>query len=43
MTATAVHTLIDARPPSYLEQVENALVAALKEGVDGSIKVELSR
>lgn len=32
--------LIDARPLSYMEKVENEIVEALKHGVDGSVKVE---
>lgn len=32
--------LITGRPPSYLERVEDALVAALKAGVPGSAKVD---
>lgn len=29
-----------ARPPSYLERVEDAIITALKEGVSGSVKVD---
>lgn len=29
-----------SRAPSYLEQVEDALIVALKEGVDGRVKVD---
>lgn len=37
MTDTAV---IHARPPSYLEKVEDAILTALRDGVSGSVKVD---
>jgi hypothetical protein len=33
-------SVINARPASYLELVEDAIVTALKAGVEGSVKVE---
>lgn len=37
----SAHTpLKTARPPSYLETVEDAIIAALKEGIEGGVKVD---
>lgn len=37
---SATETLKTLRPASYLEKVEDALIAALKAGVEGGVKVD---